>query len=386
MCESLGARLRQRREEQGIALSTIAGQTKIKQSLLESLERDDVSRWPSGIFRRAFVRAYAHAIGLDSDTVVREFLDMHPDPLEEVTVEAVAAAIAESSSRVGPPTRLRYLVGAAVGSLSRFRSGNSASQKPVAHPDVAVPSGLAADIPEVFQPVAQLAEADDAPEIAETNEAYEAAEILEERANLEPAALEEAPREENPLMEAGSSAAGSDDEIEVVETVTQPAATLPFEPDLSAAAALCTALSRIEDRRDLAPLLEQLAQVLDAVGLVIWLWDPQAAELTPAFPYGYSDQVLAQLPNLPLNARNATAAAFRSAEICAVSGGDAGCDALVVPLVTPTGCGGVLALELQNGAAQRDSVAAVATILAAQLARVVGVVQPVAAIANRRRA
>ena len=61
--ESFGARLRQRRERQHIALSTIAEQTKIKLSLLEALERDDVSHWPSGIFRRAFIRAYAHAIG-----------------------------------------------------------------------------------------------------------------------------------------------------------------------------------------------------------------------------------------------------------------------------------------------------------------------------------
>ena len=74
MPESFGARLRQRRERQQIALATIAEQTKIKASLLEGLERDDLSHWPSGIFRRAFLRAYAHAIGLEPDLVVRECL------------------------------------------------------------------------------------------------------------------------------------------------------------------------------------------------------------------------------------------------------------------------------------------------------------------------
>src|SRR5260221_5286215 len=97
MPESFGARLREQRERQQVALSTIAEQTKIKLSLLEGLERDDVSRWPSGIFRRAFIRAYAHAIGLQPDLVVREFLDTHPDPLEEVTVEALAEATAEAA-------------------------------------------------------------------------------------------------------------------------------------------------------------------------------------------------------------------------------------------------------------------------------------------------
>src|SRR6266851_1471574 len=92
MPESLGARLRQRREREHIALATISEQTKIKLSLLDALERDDVSHWPAGIFRRAFVRAYAHAIGLEPDVVLREFLELYPDPIEVVaTVAAVAA-------------------------------------------------------------------------------------------------------------------------------------------------------------------------------------------------------------------------------------------------------------------------------------------------------
>jgi transcriptional regulator with XRE-family HTH domain len=63
MPESFGARLRQRRERQQISLTTIAEQTKTQLSLLEALERDDVSHWPAGTFRRAFIRAYTHAIG-----------------------------------------------------------------------------------------------------------------------------------------------------------------------------------------------------------------------------------------------------------------------------------------------------------------------------------
>src|SRR4029453_11101785 len=58
MPESFGARLRMRREERQIALTSIAEETKIKLALLEGLERDDVSHWPSGIFRRAYLRAY----------------------------------------------------------------------------------------------------------------------------------------------------------------------------------------------------------------------------------------------------------------------------------------------------------------------------------------
>ena len=124
MPESFGARLRQRRERQQIALITIADQTKITLSLLAALERDDVSHWPAGIFRRAFIRAYAHAIGLEPDVVVREFLERHPDPIEVVaTVSAIAPGVDGARVSAGPPTRLRYLVGSAMGALSRLRLG-----------------------------------------------------------------------------------------------------------------------------------------------------------------------------------------------------------------------------------------------------------------------
>jgi transcriptional regulator with XRE-family HTH domain len=75
-------RLRRERERRRIALSSISANTKISPTLFESLERGDVSRWPAGIFRRSFIRAYAAAIGLDPDTVAREFLEHFPDPSE----------------------------------------------------------------------------------------------------------------------------------------------------------------------------------------------------------------------------------------------------------------------------------------------------------------
>src|SRR6266487_3378599 len=124
LSESFGARMRQRRERQQIALTTIADQTKIKLSLLEELERDDVSHWPSGIFRRAFIRAYAHAIGLEPDLVVRDFLTVYPDPIEVVaTVSSISQETGAARFYAGPPTRFRYLVASAVRHLSRFRSG-----------------------------------------------------------------------------------------------------------------------------------------------------------------------------------------------------------------------------------------------------------------------
>jgi transcriptional regulator with XRE-family HTH domain len=76
---AFGRRLRDARERKGIALDTVADSTKIKVSLLASLERGDVTHWPRGIFRRAFIREYAAAIGLQPGPVVAEFTRLFPE-------------------------------------------------------------------------------------------------------------------------------------------------------------------------------------------------------------------------------------------------------------------------------------------------------------------
>lgn len=69
-----GGKLRLAREQRGISLTEIGARTKITRAALEALERNDVSKLPGGIFSRAFVRAYAHEVGLDPDETVGEFL------------------------------------------------------------------------------------------------------------------------------------------------------------------------------------------------------------------------------------------------------------------------------------------------------------------------
>jgi len=87
MTTSFGARLRSHRERRGIGLDAIAQSTKIRVTLFDALERDDTSRWPSGIFRRAFIRAYATAVGLDPESTLSEFLERFPDPNNERRTE-----------------------------------------------------------------------------------------------------------------------------------------------------------------------------------------------------------------------------------------------------------------------------------------------------------
>jgi transcriptional regulator with XRE-family HTH domain len=97
--EFLGRRLRSERERRLITLESIAANTKINISLLRDLELDDLSRWPTGIFRRAFIRSYAEAIGLDADEIANEFLERHPD------AEQLAAIVALASKGERPKPR-----------------------------------------------------------------------------------------------------------------------------------------------------------------------------------------------------------------------------------------------------------------------------------------
>ncbi len=108
--QSFGARLRRERERRKISIASIAESTKILGALLEGLERDDVSRWPIGFYRRAFIRAYAASVGLDQDDVLREFTQRFPEP-EEPTAVVAATSDRRARLRLTASQRISWFVG-----------------------------------------------------------------------------------------------------------------------------------------------------------------------------------------------------------------------------------------------------------------------------------
>jgi transcriptional regulator with XRE-family HTH domain len=107
---SFGARLRAERERRQISIASIADKTKILGALLEGLENDDVSRWPTGFYRRAFFRAYVVAIGLDPDPTIREFNERFPET-EEPTLAMVGAHEPAPNPASATPLRLTLAEG-----------------------------------------------------------------------------------------------------------------------------------------------------------------------------------------------------------------------------------------------------------------------------------
>jgi len=70
---AFGDSLRRHREVRGIDLKMVADRTKIGPTFLKALEQGDCSKWPGGIYSRAWIRAYASAIGLDPEEVAAGF-------------------------------------------------------------------------------------------------------------------------------------------------------------------------------------------------------------------------------------------------------------------------------------------------------------------------
>lgn len=70
--ESFGEELRKHREQRQISLSSISEITRISEKMLESIEAGKFSVVPQA-YIRAFIRAYARAIGLDGEETLRRY-------------------------------------------------------------------------------------------------------------------------------------------------------------------------------------------------------------------------------------------------------------------------------------------------------------------------
>lgn len=118
-------RLRRERLRNGIALDDIATKSRVKRELLEAFENNDLTDWPKGLYARAWVRAYAEAVGLDPADTVDEFcrLYLHGDRRARSTIREIATISATDSEYRDD-----------IGHEDRRRSGRSPRQAPSTPP------------------------------------------------------------------------------------------------------------------------------------------------------------------------------------------------------------------------------------------------------------
>jgi hypothetical protein len=142
--------------------------------------------------------------------------------------------------------------------------------------------------------------------------------------------------------------------------------------DMEDLAALCTDLAKVADSRAMPSILERTADVLNAVGIVVWIADPDGRELSPILVHGYSPQLATRLGTIARDASNVTASAYRTGLLQTMKGDAVSDGAIAAPLVGPSGCVGVLAAEMKKGGEQHDVMLSTAAIIASQLATLVG--------------
>jgi GAF domain len=154
------------------------------------------------------------------------------------------------------------------------------------------------------------------------------------------------------------------------EPVTPPAAAPTI--DLEKIASLCCDLAKVADTHALNALLGRAATVLDAPGIVVWIADPDGRELSPIVTHGYSQKTVVRLGTILREAQNATAAALRTSLLQTVDTDEISNGAIAAPLVTPAGCVGIMAAEVRHHGEKDPAKLAAASIIAAQLATLVG--------------
>ena len=141
--------------------------------------------------------------------------------------------------------------------------------------------------------------------------------------------------------------------------------------ELDAAAGICASLARVKSPQELPLLLERVASVLDATGVIIWMTEGSPGLLRPVLAHGYALATLTRMGAIGPDVDNATATAYRTQAVQTMPADPPSGGALVIPLITADGCTGAMAVELKKGVDPSDYLRAVGTILAAQLATLI---------------
>ncbi|MGB9094145.1 MAG: RodZ domain-containing protein [Gallionella sp.] len=94
---SLGAMLREARNQLGMSIADVAAQTKFAPRQIEALEAEDYANLPETAFLRGFVRSYAKILNLDADTLLAA-LPQAKSPAPELVPASVDVPFPEDRS------------------------------------------------------------------------------------------------------------------------------------------------------------------------------------------------------------------------------------------------------------------------------------------------
>ena len=127
---SIGQKLEAARRAKGVTVSEAGQATKIMSKYIESMEADDFGALSAPVYVKGFIRMYAQYLGLESETLVNEYLSQHApkrkaqlgDDVRKklVQVDQVPGESNGGATAVAPPRARKNIFGTAsdaVGSL-----------------------------------------------------------------------------------------------------------------------------------------------------------------------------------------------------------------------------------------------------------------------------
>lgn len=125
--------MRREREMRGISLDEICSATRIGTRFLNAMENEQWDQLPGGVFNRGFVRAVAHHLGLDEESLLAEYMLATGDRATASAAVVRAPAMSESRGQwVIWVVLLVVIVGLTFGGIYGWRK--FAAHKRNAHP------------------------------------------------------------------------------------------------------------------------------------------------------------------------------------------------------------------------------------------------------------
>ncbi|RAY12003.1 DUF4115 domain-containing protein [Actinomadura craniellae] len=85
---SIGETLAQGRREAGLTVTQVSVRTRIRETVIRGIERDDYTFCGGNFYARGHIRSIARVVGVDPEPLVREYDEMHggaPQPLAAAT-------------------------------------------------------------------------------------------------------------------------------------------------------------------------------------------------------------------------------------------------------------------------------------------------------------
>jgi cytoskeletal protein RodZ len=109
MTQTIGQKLRAEREAQKLTLEKVFEVTRIRVPYLQALEEDNLSRVPSPVQARGYLRNYAEYLGLNFEQLLDE---MRVASLQQATGEVIGPADDAPTLRHSLPSRDSAILGA----------------------------------------------------------------------------------------------------------------------------------------------------------------------------------------------------------------------------------------------------------------------------------